>query len=48
MIQDRFCYKIGPATTSSAIRLLRDRGAIAKKPKSYLYTFVMVPRRTDP
>ena len=48
LIQDRFCYKIGPATTSSAIRLLRDRGAIAKKPKSYLYTFVMVPRRTDP
>jgi hypothetical protein len=48
LIQDRFSYKIRPATTSSAIRLLRDRGVIAKKPKSWLYTFVMVPRRTAP
>ena len=48
LIQDRFAYKIQPATTSSAIRLLRDRGVIAKKPNSWLYTFVMVPRRTDP
>ena len=48
LIQDRFSYKIRPATTSSAIRLLRDRGVIAKKPNSWLYTFVMVPRRTAP
>ena len=48
LIQDRFSYKIQPATTSSAIRLLRDRGVIAKKPNSWLYTFVMVPRRTAP
>lgn len=44
LIQDRFAYKISPATTSSAIRLLRNRGAIAKKPKSWLYTFVMIPQ----
>ena len=44
LIQDRFAYKISPSTTSSAIRLLRNRGAIAKKPKSWLYTFVMIPQ----